>query len=48
VQVPATSSVAVEFEEETVQMAGVVEVKLTGSPELAAAVNVTLTDVLMT
>jgi hypothetical protein len=37
VQIPAASSVAVEFE--TVQVAGVVEVKLTGSPELAAAVN---------
>jgi hypothetical protein len=37
VHVPGTSGVAVEAE--TVQMAGVVEVKLTGSPEVAVAVN---------
>ena len=43
-QVPAASRVAVEAE--TVQAAGVVEVKLTGSPELAVAVNATPTDVL--
>ena len=44
VQVPGASSVAVEAE--TVQMAGVVEVKLTGRPELAVAVNAIPTDVL--
>jgi len=37
VQVPATSREAVE--PVTVQIAGVVDVKLTGSPELAVAVN---------
>jgi len=37
VQVPKASSEAVEAE--TVQMPGVIEVKLTGSPELAVAVN---------
>jgi hypothetical protein len=36
--VPKASSVADEGE--TVQMAGVVEVYVTGSPELAVAVNV--------
>jgi hypothetical protein len=44
VQVPAVSSVAVEAE--IVQTAGVVEVKLTGKPELAEAINATPTDVL--
>ncbi len=43
VQVPEASSVAVE--PETVQMAGVVDVKLTGRPELALAVNVIETEV---
>ena len=47
VQVPADTSVAVEAELETVQMAGVVDVKLTGNPELAVAVNVTGTDKLI-
>jgi hypothetical protein len=42
VQVPAAISVAVE--PETVQMAGVVDVKLTDRPELAVAVNPTPTD----
>jgi hypothetical protein len=37
VQIPAATSEAVEAE--IVQMAGVVEVRLTGSPELAIAVN---------
>ncbi len=37
VQIPVASSEAVD--PETVQMAGVAEVKLTGSPELAVAVN---------
>ncbi len=37
VQVPTASSEAVD--PETVQMAGLFEVKLTGSPELAVAVN---------
>jgi hypothetical protein len=37
VQVPAASIVAVEADTE--QMVGVVEVKLTGRPELAVAVN---------
>ena len=37
VQVPAASNVPVEAE--TVQMVGVVEMKLTGRPELAVAVN---------
>ncbi len=36
-QVPRASNEAVD--PETVQMAGVLEVKLTGSPELAVAVN---------
>lgn len=44
VQIPVVSSVAVEAE--AVQMAGVVDVKLTGRPELAVAVNVTPTVVL--
>jgi hypothetical protein len=44
VQVPSAKSVTVE--PLTVQMAGVVEVKLTGKPELAVAVNATPTDVL--
>jgi hypothetical protein len=37
VQIPEASSEA--FESETVQMVGVVEVKMTGNPELAVAVN---------
>ncbi len=45
VQVPAEISVAVE--PETVQTEGVVEVKLTGRPELAVAVNAIGTDVLI-
>jgi hypothetical protein len=36
-QIPTASSAAVE--PETVQMAGVADVKLTGNPELAVAVN---------
>jgi hypothetical protein len=47
VQVPAASSVAVEAADEAVQMVGVVEVKLTGSPESAQAFNVIETDVLI-
>ncbi len=42
VQVPTASSEAVD--PETVQMAGVVEVKLTGSPELAVALSTTATE----
>jgi hypothetical protein len=45
VQVPAEISVAVE--PETVQTEGVVDVKLTGRPELAVAVNVTPNEVLI-
>jgi hypothetical protein len=45
VQVPAANSEAVD--PETVQMVGVVELKLTGSPELAVAVSVTPIDVLI-
>jgi hypothetical protein len=45
VQVPRASSEAVEAE--TVQMEGVVDVKLTGRPELAQAVSVTGTDMLI-
>jgi hypothetical protein len=41
VQVPAASSVAIEFADETVHVVGVVEVKLTAKPELAVAVNAT-------
>jgi hypothetical protein len=37
VHIPAVKSEAVEAE--TVQMAGVIEVKMTGSPELAVAIN---------
>jgi hypothetical protein len=44
VHVPAAKSVAVE--PVTVQMAGVVEVKLTSKPELAVADKVTPADVL--
>jgi hypothetical protein len=40
VQVPRASSEAVEAE--TAQMPGVSEVKLTGNPELAVAVNASL------
>jgi hypothetical protein len=39
IQFPSASSIAVEAE--TVQMAGVVDVKLTGKFELAVAVNIT-------
>jgi hypothetical protein len=42
-QVPEATSVAVD--PETVQMAGVVDVKLTCRPELARAVNVIETEV---
>ena len=42
VQVPTVSSEAIE--PETVQTVDVIDVKLTGSPELAVAVNVTPTD----
>jgi hypothetical protein len=41
VQVPSASSVAVEVDVETVQIAGVVEVKPTCRPELAVAVSAT-------
>jgi len=44
VHVPGLIGVIVEAE--TVQTAGVVDEKLTGSPELAVAVNETATDVL--
>jgi hypothetical protein len=46
VQVPEVSSEAVQIE--TVQMAGVVEEKLTKSPELAVAASAVATDVLRT
>ncbi len=45
VQVPAEVSIAVE--PETVQTEGVVDVKLTGRPELAEAIKATGTDVLI-
>jgi hypothetical protein len=44
VQIPGLIGFAVEAE--TVQMAGVIEAKLTGRLELAVAVNETATDVL--
>jgi hypothetical protein len=46
-QVPPAKSVAVEALAETVQTAGVAEAKLTGRPELAVAVNVIGTAVLI-
>jgi len=45
VQVPSAKNATVEAVAETVQMAGVVELKLTGNPELAVAVNGTGTEV---
>jgi hypothetical protein len=45
VQVPAEISVAVELK--TVQTEGVVDVKLTGRPELAVAIKATGTDALI-
>jgi hypothetical protein len=47
VHVPVVSSVAVAFAVEAVHTVDVVEVKLTGKPELAVAISATGTDVLM-
>jgi hypothetical protein len=44
--VPAASSVAAE--DDAVQIVGVVELKVTGNPELAVTVNATGSDVLIT
>jgi hypothetical protein len=48
VQLPRESSVAKDAEELTEQIAGVVDVKLTGSPELAVAFKATGAVELMT
>jgi hypothetical protein len=47
VHVPVVSSVAVAVAVEAVHTVDVVEVKLTGKPELAVAISATGTDVLM-